>query len=52
MMSEGDKQRISNARQKVVYSIIGLAIVFMAFLMINVFYRFFLGDKVNPFIFH
>ncbi len=52
MMSEGDKQRLGNARQKVVYSIIGLAIVFMAFLMINVFYWFFLGDKVNPFIFH
>jgi TRAP-type C4-dicarboxylate transport system permease small subunit len=43
MMSEGDKQRINQARQKLVYSIIGLGVVFMSFLMINTFYWFFLG---------
>jgi cellobiose-specific phosphotransferase system component IIC len=43
MMSEGDKQKINQARQKLVYSIIGLGVVFMSFLMINVFYWFFLG---------
>jgi hypothetical protein len=48
LMSEGDKQKIASARQKLIYSILGLAIVFMAFLMINVFYWFFLGKTVNP----
>ena len=50
LMSEGEKQRINQARQKIVYSILGLAVVFMSFLMINVFYWFFLGDK-SPLIY-
>jgi TRAP-type C4-dicarboxylate transport system permease small subunit len=45
MMSEGDKQKLNQARQKLVYSIIGLGVVFMSFLMINVFYWFFLGTS-------
>ena|ERR1035437_4698955 len=52
MMSEGDKQRINQARQKLVFSIIGLGIVFFSFLMINVFYWFFLGGKANPLIYN
>lgn len=45
MMSEGDKQKVNQAREKLVSSIIGLAIVFMAYLIINGFYTFFFGDK-------
>ncbi len=52
MMSEGDKQKLNQAKQKLVYSIIGLVIVFMSFLMINVFYWFFLGNKANPLIYN
>jgi TRAP-type C4-dicarboxylate transport system permease small subunit len=51
LMSEGEKQRISQAREKVVYAIIGLAVVFMSFLIINAFYWFFLGNKANPLIY-
>jgi len=48
LMSEGDKQKIGQARQKIVFAIIGLLVVFMAFFIINVFYRFFLGSGANP----
>lgn len=51
LMSEGEKQRINQARQKIVYAILGLAVVFVSFLIINAFYWFILGDKVNPFIY-
>jgi TRAP-type C4-dicarboxylate transport system permease small subunit len=46
MMSEGDKQKISQARQKIVYSILGLIIAFAAFLIINTVYAFFFGNKL------
>lgn len=48
MMSEGDKQKINQAREKLVSALIGLAIVFMSYLIINGFYTFFLGSK-NPY---
>ena len=51
MMSEGDKQKINQARQKLVFSIIGLGVVFISFLIINIFYWFFLGGKANPLIY-
>jgi len=51
MMSEGDKERLNKARQKIVFSIIGLGIVFISFLIINVFYAFFLGKDVSPFVY-
>ena len=50
LMSEGDKQKVNQARQKLVYAILGLAVVFLSFLMVNVFYWFFLGDT-NPLIY-
>ena len=50
LMSEGDKQRINQARQKLAYAILGLAVVFMSFLIVNVFFWFFLG-KSNPLIY-
>ena len=50
MMSEGDKQKINQAREKLVYSMIGLGIVLLSFLMINTFYWFFLGTT-HPLIY-
>ena len=47
MMSEGDKQKINQAREKLTYSIIGLAVVFMSFLIINVFYFLFFGSNLT-----
>ena len=35
MMSEGEKQKISQARQKIIFSIIGLLVVFASFLIIK-----------------
>jgi len=52
MMSEGDKQKLNKARQKIVYAIIGLVVVFLSFLIINVFYWFFLGGAAKPFVYH
>ncbi len=48
LMSEGDKQRVSSARQKVVWAIIGLLVVFFAFLIINAIYNFLLGSGAAP----
>jgi hypothetical protein len=45
--SEGDKQKIAQARQRLAMSIIGLAVVFLSFLIINVIYAFFFGGAVN-----
>lgn len=41
IMSEGDKQRLGNAKQKIIFSIIGLTIVFVSFLIINILSKFF-----------
>lgn len=48
LMSEGDKQRVASARQKIVYSILGLLVVFFAFLIINVIHGFLLGSNAGP----
>lgn len=37
IMSRGDKQRVQKARMKLIYSIIGLIIVFLAFFIVNLF---------------
>lgn len=36
MMSEGDKQKFQNGRRRLIFSIIGLVIVFLSFFIINV----------------
>lgn len=35
IMSEGDKQKLNQAREKVLFAIIGIMVVFGAFLIIN-----------------
>jgi TRAP-type C4-dicarboxylate transport system permease small subunit len=45
LMSEGDKQRLGNARQKVVYAILGLIVAFFSFLIVNTIYAFLLGNN-------
>lgn len=39
--SEGDKQRLAQARQKIVFAIIGLIIAFLAYFIINLIGTFF-----------
>ena len=39
--SEGDKQKLAQARKKIIFSIIGLLVVFLSFFMINFLFRFF-----------
>jgi uncharacterized membrane protein YidH (DUF202 family) len=51
LMSEGDKQKLSNARQKVVFSILGLIIVFLSFFIVNAVNYFFLGNTATPFVY-
>jgi magnesium-transporting ATPase (P-type) len=41
--SEGDKTKIESARQKIIYAILGLVVVFASFLVINLIYQFFFG---------
>jgi hypothetical protein len=41
LMSQGDKQKIANARQRLAFSIIGLFVVFTSFVLINIIYTFF-----------
>ncbi len=48
LMSEGDKQRINQAKQKLVYAILGLVVVLASYFIINVFYGFFFGNGVSP----
>jgi hypothetical protein len=45
--SEGDKQKVANARQRLVFSIIGLIVIFLSFMIINIIYTFFFGKAVN-----
>jgi uncharacterized metal-binding protein len=40
--SEGDKQKVASARQRLAFSIIGLIVVLMSFAIINAIYSFFL----------
>lgn len=46
MMSEGNKQKIDRARQKIAFSIIGLLVVFIAFLIINAIFFLFFGNNL------
>jgi hypothetical protein len=49
--SEGEKTRIESARQKVIYAILGLIVVFFSFVTINLIYQFFfrrLATGVGP----
>ncbi len=41
MVSGGDKQRVEQARLKLVYAIVGLVIVFLAFFLLNLIFGFF-----------
>jgi len=43
VMSEGDKQKLQSARQKIVFSIVGLTVAFLSFFIINLIFNFFLG---------
>jgi hypothetical protein len=52
VMSEGNKDRIGKAREKIVNSILGLLIVFLSFFIVNVIYYFFFKGTINPFIFN
>jgi hypothetical protein len=45
--SEGDKQKVASARQRLAFAVIGLIIVFTSFLIINVIYTFFFGTAVD-----
>lgn len=45
--SEGNKQKLDQSRQKIIFAIIGLIVVFIAFFVINIIYRFFLGPGVT-----
>jgi uncharacterized membrane protein len=40
--SEGDKQKVASARQRLAFSIIGLVVILMSFAIINAIYTFFL----------
>jgi hypothetical protein len=46
--SEGDKQKIASARNRLMFSVIGLIIIFISFAIINIIYTFFrLGSETN-----
>lgn len=47
LISEGDKQKISKARQRLVMAILGLIIVFLSFMIINIIYTFFFGTTMT-----
>jgi len=49
--SEGEKTRIGKARDRIVYSLIGLIVVFLSFFIINLIYYFFFKGNVHPFIY-
>jgi hypothetical protein len=50
IFSQGDKQKIAQARQRLAMSILGLILIFLSFLIINVIYAFFFGSKVINFL--
>jgi hypothetical protein len=47
IFSQGDKQKIANARQRIAMSILGLVLIFCSFLIINVLDTFFFGHAIN-----
>lgn len=44
--SEGDKQRVQQARQRIGFAIVGLIVVFLAYFIINLIYHFFFGATI------
>jgi cbb3-type cytochrome oxidase subunit 3 len=48
IFSQGDKQKVAQARQRLAFSIIGLILVFTSFMIITIIYTFF-GVTVNIF---
>jgi len=47
MTSEGDKQKVAQARQRLTMSIVGLIVIFLSFMIINIIYVFFFHKVVN-----
>ena len=45
--SEGDKQKVASARNRILFSVIGLIVVFISFMIINIIYTFFFGAGFN-----
>ena len=43
VMSTGDKQKINNAQQKLLFSIIGLIVIFLSFFIMKIILNFFFG---------
>lgn len=50
IFSQGDKQKVAQARQRLDMAVLGLILIFMSFLIINVIYAFFFGSKVINFL--
>jgi hypothetical protein len=48
--SEGDKQKVASARNRILFSVIGLIVVFASFMIINIIYAFFFGTGVTSFL--
>jgi hypothetical protein len=46
MLSSGEKEKINRARGKIAFAIIGLLVVFAAFLIINAIFTLFFGNKL------
>ena len=47
LTSEGDKQKVGKARQRLVMSILGLIVVFISFMIINLIYTFFFNGTMT-----
>jgi hypothetical protein len=47
LMSEGDKQKLSRARQRLAMSILGLIVVLISFMIINIIYTFFFNGAMT-----
>jgi magnesium-transporting ATPase (P-type) len=45
--SEGDKQKVAKARQRLAMAIIGLIVVFISFMVMSIIYTFFFGHSFN-----
>jgi fatty acid desaturase len=41
IFSQGDKQKVAQARQRLTMSVIGLILIFLSFMIINILYGFF-----------
>jgi TRAP-type C4-dicarboxylate transport system permease small subunit len=48
IISEGDKQKVQTARQAIIYSIVGLVIIFMSFFIISLISHFFGVNLLTP----